>query len=234
MTHKICCYCWCVSRGHLLWCTWRRPTKVFVVVVLFLAWLWNERQTIKPFSNFIFHFLCCCSVSSQQPDLFFIFWLCWFHTVAGRRNNVAETFCTLHRIVPPTLPPPFFQTLSGEKILQRWQNNCGPEFKEPESQRAELGPCRLTVTSDGWRASRTTQIGGGYLLQQMGFCTFFSTRIHDWKRRTLCVARYQRFWCCVTPRGDNVARNGQTGRWDFSVCGFVFKSLCVCWTNTKT
>lgn len=54
----------------------------------------------------------------------------------------------------------------------------------------------------------------GYLLQQMGFCTF-STVIHDWKRGTLCVTGYQRFWCGVTQQEDKVAtkknKNGQTG-----------------------
>lgn len=75
---------------------------------------------------------------------------------------------------------------------------------------------------------------GGYLLQQMGFCTF-STVIHDWKRGTLCVTGYQRFWCGVTQREDKVAtkkknkKNGQTG-----CTGTRVSNVLQCWTkNTK-
>lgn len=73
---------------------------------------------------------------------------------------------------------------------------------------------------------------GGYLLQQIGFCTF-STVIHDWKRGTLCVTGYQRFWCGVTQREDKVAtkkpKNGQAG-----CTGTRVSNVLQCWSkNTK-
>lgn len=131
-----------------------------------------------------------------------------------RRDNAAETVCTfsphyifhgahLSRVRHGTTPPRRFF------FLQRWQNNCSLELKSRfvrESGRMDSRPGKAQADSDGWwmlRSHRAHRDWGGYLLQQMGFCTF-STVIHDWKRGTLCVTGYQRFWCGVTQREDKV------------------------------
>lgn len=158
--------------------------------------------------------------SGQQPNVSPTFWLCWFSRGVGTMPQTpCAPFTALH-FSRSTLEPCQARHNTAEEIFFFFflfaavAKQLQPGVKKPLCARVgEDGQSAWKGSGWQWRVMdaaqpQSPQRLGGYLLQQMGFCTF-STVIHDWKRGTLCVTGYQRFWCGVTQREDKVATKKQ-------------------------